>query len=481
MSLSSESPSESSSEQTLSPLVESVCSALQQFTEFPSSLPFVVALSGGVDSTVLLHALVQLRHAGLISSLSAIHVHHGLSVNADSWAEYCQNLCRQWQVPLDVRRVDVNEALGDGIEQAARSMRYQVFEQLLPEQGCLLQGHHQDDQAETLLFRLFRGSGLDGLTGIPARRPLGKRGHVVRPLLSVSRASIEAYAKDHQLQPVEDESNTDQRFARNYLRQNLIPQIEQRWPGVSERLALLSGEVLENQQWQQQAVEEAADSVLTVAPDYWNAGQVVNIESLLKLSESMAFRVVRYWLKQKGLLMPDRSVLNTLFAEVIHSREDAEPVLQLGDYEVRRFDGLLVLVPVLEPFSDKVIGWNCESRSELHVPASGWLTLDKDSARQLKKVSVCFRHNLPGSEKVRVAGRQGSKSVKRWLQEYRVPPWLRDRVPFLFYNGQMLCAAGLWVCDLLEEKSGKKRPDEAGGSLDSIGIKVRADWRFDPY
>ena len=474
---------ESSLEQMLSPLVESVCSALEQFTEFPPQVPFVVALSGGVDSTVLLHALVQLRHAGLISSLSAIHVHHGLSVNADSWAEYCQNLCQQWQVPLDVRRVDVNEALGDGIEQAARSMRYQVFEQLLPEQGCLLQGHHQDDQAETLLFRLFRGSGLDGLAGIPAQRSLGQRGRkqVVRPLLSVSRASIEAYAKDHQLQPVEDESNTDQRFARNYLRQNLIPQIEQRWPGVSERLALLSGEVLESQRWLQQAVEEAADAVLTAAPDYWNAGQVVNIGALMQLSESMAFRVVRYWLKQKGLLMPDRSVLKTLFAEVIHSREDAAPVLQLGDYEVRRFDGLLVLVPVLEPFSEKAIGWDCVARSELHVPASGWLTLDDGSARQLKAVSVCFRHNLPGSEKVRVAGRQGSKSVKRWLQEYRVPPWLRDRVPFLFYNGQMLCAAGLWVCDLLEKKPGEKGWDEAGEPLGSIGIKVRADWRFDPY
>ena len=474
MSLSSE-----SSLKTLSSLGESVFSVLKHYTERPDSTPFVVALSGGVDSTVLLHVLVQLRDAGLIASLSAIHVHHGLSTNANSWAKHCQNLCQQWQIPIDIRRVDVNEALGDGIEQAARSMRYQVFEQLLPEQGCLLQGHHQDDQAETMLFRLFRGSGLDGLAGIPVQRPLGKRGkrgkrgQLIRPLLSVSRATIEAYARDHQLHHIEDESNADQRFARNYLRQSLIPQIEQRWPGASERLAVLSGEVLESQQWLHQAVEEAADSVLVPAPDYWSAGQVVHIESLLKLSQPMALRVVRCWLKQKDLLMPDRSVLNTLFDEVIHSREDAEPVLQLGDHEVRRFDGLLVLVPVLKPFSEQVISWDCETQSELPVPASGRLTLEEGTARQLKKVSVCFRHNLPDSKKVRVAGRKGSKSVKRWLQEYKVPPWLRERMPFLFYNGQMLCAAGVWVCDLLQDKEGEP--------LDSIGIEVRAGWRFDPY
>ena len=471
MSLSSETPLK-----TLSSLGESVFSVLKHYTERPDSLPFVVALSGGVDSTVLLHVLVQLRDAGLISSLSAIHVHHGLSANANSWAEHCQSLCREWQVPLEIQRVDVNEALGDGIEQAARSMRYQVFEQLLPEWGCLLQGHHQDDQAETLLFRLFRGSGLDGLAGVPVQRPLGKRGkrgQLLRPLLSVSRAAIEAYAGDHQLRHIEDESNADQRFARNYLRQSLIPQIEQRWPGVKERLAVLSGEVLESQQWLHQAVEEAAGSVLVAAPDYWSAGQVVHIETLLKLPQPMALRVARYWLKQKGLLMPDRTVLNTLFTEVIHSREDAEPVLQLGDHEVRRFDGLLVLVPVLKPFTETVISWDCETQPELPLPTSGRLTLDESTARQLKKVLVCFRHNLPDSKKVRVAGRQGSKSVKRWLQEYKVPPWLRDRVPFLFYNGQMLCAAGVWVCDLLQDKEGEP--------LDSIGIKVRAGWRFDPY
>ncbi|AMO56162.1 hypothetical protein GZ77_04955 [Endozoicomonas montiporae] len=474
MSLSSE----SSLKQALSPLVASVCSAIESFTDCSStfSLPsphFVVAFSGGVDSTVLLHAMVRLRDAGVIHSLSAIHVHHGLSINADSWAEHCEHLCRQWQVPLTVRQVDISEASGDGVEQAARVMRYRVFEECLSEQGCLLQGHHRDDQAETLLFRLFRGSGLDGLAGIPVNRSLGT-GQLLRPLLSVSKAAIEAYAAEYQLGHIEDESNTDQRFARNYLRQSLVPEIERRWPGVSERLAALSREVQAVQESMQQAVTAAAESVLVAAPAYWNAGQVIQIDSLLALPDHMAMRVVRYWLKQKGLLMPDRSLLETLLTEVVHCREDAEPEMKLGDYAIRRFSGYLVLVPVLQPFGTAVIEWACEDQPELMVPASGRIVLSDNVARRFKTVSVRFRHNLPESSKIRVAGRQGSKSVKRWLQDYRVPPWLRDRVPFLYFNDEMVCAAGLWQCD-------SEALNRQGTPLDINAISIVAYWQFDPY
>ena len=481
------------SEKTLSALAESVWLFLQTLDQHsvsepvftPISFPVVVALSGGVDSTVLLHTLVELRDAGFVRSLSAVHVHHGLSTNADFWAEHCRTQCQQWSVPCVIERVSVGAGDGDGIEQAARTLRYQVFEQHLPEGGCLLQGHHQDDQAETLLFRLFRGSGLDGLAGIPQQRPLGD-GVLFRPLLSVSRRTIEAYATKWGLDHIEDESNLDQRFSRNYLRQNLIPEIEQRWPGVSGRLAVLANDIQENNQWMHQQVADAAKRVLKSAPDYWNAGQVIDLQALEALSGGMAMRVVRFWLSQKGLMMPDRSALNTIFTEVIHSREDAEPSLQLGEYEVRRFDGLLVLVPALKAFTIKPVEWNVKTDTSFYMQGSGWLSLTDTSSTgsflasapqkreqiDVDRYSVYFRHNLPASGKVRVSGRRGSKTIKRWLQEYRVPPWLRDRIPFLFSGNFMLGAAGLWQCDLLAVESEKP--------LDNHDVKVDIEWRFDP-
>lgn len=465
---------------TISPgFAERVWSALAPYAE----RPVVVAFSGGVDSTVLLHLLVSFREKKLISSLSALHIHHGLSANANAWAEHCRNVCHQWQVPVQVDSVDVGGGSGDGIEQAARVLRYERFEHFLPEGGCLLQGHHRDDQAETLLFRLFRGSGLDGLAGIPNERALGG-GLLLRPLLDSSRMDIEAYATGHSLVHIEDESNQDQRFARNYLRQSLIPEIEQRWPGVSGRLAQLTQDVKESNRLIQGSVTDAAKNVLKTAPDYWNAGAIVDIQGLQVLPGDMSMRVVRYWLGQKKILMPDRKTLNTLFDEVVDSRHDADPQLRLGQYCLRRFDGFLVLVPNLSPFAADVLHWNWGEQDELIIPGSGVLTLNKsvdgfraevsESVEASEPVVVLFRSNLPSGERCRVVGRSGSKSIKRWLQDYKVPPWLRDRVPFLYQEGEMLGAAGLWWCETRSKADSETYSNENKGMYDVF-------WRFDPY
>jgi tRNA(Ile)-lysidine synthase len=192
-----------------------------------------IAFSGGLDSTVLLHLLATRAKIDKLPPLSAIHVHHGLQAAADAWPAHCQFVCDALGVPLRVIRVQVQQ--GASLERAARDARYQAFAEVTGAGELLVTGQHRDDQAETLLFRLLRGAGVRGLAAMPAQRPLAD-GYLVRPLLDVSRAELEAYAREHQLTWIEDPSNADPRFSRNYLRHHVFPRLTERWPRrTSER------------------------------------------------------------------------------------------------------------------------------------------------------------------------------------------------------------------------------------------------------
>ncbi len=186
-----------------------------------------IAFSGGLDSTVLLHLLAS---AEALPPLSAVHVHHGLQSAADTWPSHCQSICDRLGVPLRVMRVQVQP--GASLERAARDARYRAFTEVIGAGEVLLTGQHRDDQAETLLFRLLRGAGVRGAAAMPVHRPLAG-GHLVRPLLDVSRTELVAYADEHQLKWIEDPSNADMQFSRNYLRHRVIPTLTERWPKPS--------------------------------------------------------------------------------------------------------------------------------------------------------------------------------------------------------------------------------------------------------
>ncbi|MDD7804976.1 MAG: tRNA lysidine(34) synthetase TilS [Endozoicomonas sp. (ex Botrylloides leachii)] len=424
---------------------------------------FIVAYSGGVDSTVLLHGLVALRNAGVIDRLKAIHINHGLSEHAQQWEKHCQLVCDRWLVPLKIFSVAVSEASSAGLEQAARSARYKVFHDELAKEECLLQGHHMNDQAETLLFRLFRGTGIDGLSGIPSSRPLGK-GVLFRPLLSVSRTDIEAYACCHQLAYIHDESNDDRRFSRNYIRHALLPVIEQRWPGASQRLAVLAKESFQVNEQLRNSVIELTDAVIQTRPQ-WLLGNkpLLNITRLIKLKPLIQQQVVRYWLKKQSLPIPNRDLLEKVFTEIISARGDACPLLSWSDCELRRHQGFLVASksqPVIDCIS--VHCWNWSQQSEYAYPPFGYLRLRE--ANENEKNCLALPHDhlielrtrdmIDSGMKVAVAGRSGRKTIKRWLQDFHIPPWLRQDIPFLFIMGDMVAAPGLWVCEGYQAKDG---------------------------
>ncbi len=385
---------------------------------------WVVAFSGGLDSTVLLHALGALPER---PPLHALHIHHGLQPEADDWQRHCERFANSQGIAFHALRVSVDDSAS--VEEAARRARYQAFDAFLEAGDVLLQAHHLDDQAETLLLRLFRGTGLEGLKGMPRERELGEA-LLVRPLLGLSRSSLEDYARQHQLEWIEDPSNRDTAFDRNYLRHKILPQVEARWPAYRTTLARLTGLAT-------MALPEDAISNLTLHTRK-SAWTVLNLEALRSLDEGGRNAALRQWLGQTGLT-PSLAQLQALQKSMLWSSVDAEPVFELGDFQVRRFkDGLYITQ--LEPFDTQLeLTW--DGGAVLDLPGAG--KLSAVGGDQPERFTIRFRR---GGERCQPAGRAHSQRLKKLLQESGVPPWRRDRLPLIYLDAELVAVADLWVC-----------------------------------
>jgi tRNA(Ile)-lysidine synthase len=279
--------------------------------------PLSVGLSGGCDSVVLLHLLSRLGWAG---PLQAIHVHHGLSPKADDWVVFCGEYCRNLGVPLIVRRVSVDVASGHGLEGAARNARYAAFSEVA--QGCLLLAHHRGDQAETVLFNLLRGTGVNGAAGIPVERKLGQL-VLLRPLLDVSRDEIDAYANDAGLAWVTDESNSDTTLTRNYLRHDALVGLSQRFPAAESSLAQAAANFA-----------EAAGLLDELAELDWLQvcdGAAARMSGLRKLSVPRLKNLLRYRLRSLGWQVPVASRLDEFARQILVAGPDRHPELVLDE------------------------------------------------------------------------------------------------------------------------------------------------------
>jgi tRNA(Ile)-lysidine synthase len=405
-----------------------------------------VAFSGGIDSLVLLHALARLRDSGeLRCELHAIHVHHGLSPHADAWAVHCQDVCAGLGVSLQVVRVRVSES-GHGPEQAAREARYRAFGDILGKGHVLLTAHHQDDQVETQLFRMLRGTGMRGLAGIRSQRPFAD-GMLLRPLLGYSRGMLMAYAEEQGLQWIEDESNTDESLDRNYLRRLIVPALGERWPGFQKNLQRLAKLAEEGQA----LAEEVGADDLAQAMDGMHR---IDISRLLAFSPVRQRNLLRYWflaLETKyGIPAPDHYVIDRIFSELIPAAVDAEPMIEWnksGQHVViRRFAERIYLVLDAAAPDPAPTMWTVQQPLEL--PGLGTLlmvetTEDGFLAPPDGTLEVRFRQ---GGETAKPAGRK-TRPLKKILQDYQVPPWLREKIPLFYRDGELLAVGDLFVTD----------------------------------
>ncbi|MEX0619171.1 MAG: tRNA lysidine(34) synthetase TilS [Pseudohongiellaceae bacterium] len=422
----------------------------RHISKLPGNTRWVVALSGGLDSVALLHALAALPD---LNSIRAIHVHHGISDKADDWAAFCETLCQKLGVALEVVLVNVNRSGGESLEERAREARYKAFEERLGDGECLLVGHHLDDQMETLLLRLMRGAGPRGMAAIPRTRPLG-RGQVLRPLLDLGRAQIQEYGAAHQLEYITDDSNQNTAFDRNYCRLTLLPLVESRWPGYREswsKTLTLSAEAsallddLAQADLHSLLVSAKPDSGVSPRPE--ETGRVLATGPLRRLSEPRQRNVLRYWLRTLGLPEPGWELLRRLTREVLPAREDRAASLILGKDELRRYRDRLYLLPRLRPLEPAYkADWRPLQEPRLNLPQNGYLMLERGGPWRLPEAAVVTVRYRQGGEYCKLAGRAG-KPLKKVLQEQAVAPWLRDRTPLLYAGSELACIPGIGVCE----------------------------------
>jgi tRNA(Ile)-lysidine synthetase, N-terminal domain/tRNA(Ile)-lysidine synthetase, C-terminal domain len=381
--------------------------------------PLWVAYSGGADSTALLHALVA---AGLTPR--AVHVHHGLQPAADDWATHCAAVCRSLGVTLTVRRVVVDAAHPQGPEAAARAARYAAFDAVLEDGACLALAHHADDQAETVLWRILRGTGIEGLAGISALR---RQAHywLWRPLLALPRSALRDYLAQHRLEAVEDPHNDDRRYARVWLRREVLPLIAQRLDGAAALRRLADHAAASTA-----VLRELAAADLAAAGGAAVGGQP-SVSRLLQLSPARRDNALRHWLASALGQAPDADVLRRIVDEVMAVRADAAPCLTLGGHELRRYRDHLWLMPALPapPQAAEVV-WSQGCR--LALPA-GCGTL---VAPAPPPESVRVRFGVPGAGlRPRLEG--PTRRLRNLFQEHGLPPWRRLRTPLLWHGGRL--------------------------------------------
>ncbi len=411
--------------------------ALQHLLEPYRNRPrWWLAYSGGLDSHVLLHRVVSLvRAGGLWPPLHALHINHQLNPKAKAWSAHCERVCAALGIELTVLTVEVADA-GLGIEAAARTARYAAFASVLGEGELLLQAHHLDDQAETLLLRLMRGTGPAGLAAMPSTRVLGA-GALLRPLLGCPRAALLAYAKAAQLQWVEDDSNSNTRFDRNFLRQLALPLLAQRWPGYRQtlsRAALQAGET-----------QELLDALAALDFARAGRGEALGTAELMALTPARQRNLLRHWLTGRALPMPSRAQLEQLLMQA-GARADASVSVCWPGAEVHRYQGCLYALKALPPVLD-VINQPWRAEAPVPLPGLGALSGAQSLGAGLRADRSYELRNRRGGERCRPLGRAHSQSLKKLLQAAQVPPWLRPRLPLLFCGDELAAVADLWICE----------------------------------
>lgn len=440
----------------------------------------LIAYSGGLDSSVLLELLARLSGENLFHDeikIIVVHINHAIHRHADGWQKHCEKSAKQYGFEFYSYVLEglTNQDSGKiaNLEKEARERRYQIFCSISQPDDLWLFGHHQDDQAETVLFNLFKGHGQNALSGIPASRPLDRQNKtgalLFRPLLDFSKAELLLYAQARQLTWVEDDSNRDEHFSRNFIRQQILPKIKQQWPEVLANISRSARFLSENQMLLNSVAETDFLACVCVDAHLNRWGESISLAVFARLDRVRQKHVIRFWLDKKHLLMPGHKVLDELLDassqtgasnKLVSWKQDA---LQINFccFEQHLF---LNIHSIVEELPSDPVRWNLLQEPlkrihKKHFSAQLQSTALFKNALLNPAINILDLHFRKGGEHCRPSERQHSQSLKKLLQEYRVPPWERDKLPLFYYQDELVAVADLWVC------AGYRANDETGWLL----------------
>lgn len=417
----------------------------------PPNVFLLIGLSGGVDSVVLLHALTQfqtIQKSEHVIQLQAMHIHHGLSAEADHWAAFCEALCEKHHIPFVIEQVNIDKNSGLGVEATARQARYKAlsayqFEGVAPD--FIVTAHHQHDQAETLLLQLFRGAGAKGLA---AMAEVDRERRLLRPLLNIPKTAILQYAQVHNLQWCEDDSNKNTAFDRNFLRHSLIPQIETRYPALQASLARTAAHMAETQTLLNDLAQIDANLLI-----HQNS---ICLKGLAALDEARAKNVLRWWFASNALTMPSTDFLSEILTQLLAAKSDALIKINIQQRLLQRYQQRAYLN---QPNSIEAFDLVWTGQPIIDLPDGGQLQFKRAIG-----TGLAVKH---GVEKLRITNRKGgerfkpeanrpSRTLKHLLQSVSMPPWERERIPLIYWQDDLAYVPEVGATQALKASEGEE-------------------------
>ena len=426
---------------------------IQKIRKYCGSSTLWVAYSGGMDSHVLLHFLATHREQ-FLQKIQVVHVDHQLQSQSARWTEHCRQVAASLDMPFHCLKVTVTDINQSGLESAARTARYQAIHQLIKDDGILLTGQHLQDQAETLMLQLLRGAGTRGLGAMKAISQWQKM-QIVRPLLTISREALFEYATTHQLQWIEDPSNQNTQINRNFLRHQIWPLLQQRWPALNRNLARSANNLQESQILLDEIAEQDLISVEANSID-----GSLNITKLQALSEPRQRNVLRFFIKQLNMVLPSSINLQRILMEVCQAAADGQPQVSWSQYIARRYQNTLYISWLRQhPLPASSVNLLYDQQPIL-LDAEHQLVWKAARGEGIR--AELFRSGLAltfrqGGEKIQLAGKSHHQSLKKLFQEWQIPVWQRDSIPLLFANQQLVAIVG-YAC----AETAKPLSDETG-------------------
>ena len=387
---------------------------------------FLVAYSGGSDSTALLYFANKMAKKYKVE-IRAIHVNHNLNADSVDWENHCKYFCKKLNIPIIIKSINIVLKPGESIEERAREERYRVISSHANSKTIMMTAHHANDQSETFLYQLLRGSGVKGLSAMPDFKKI-LNGYHSRPFLNISKNTLMELVNFKELKYVIDNSNDNTKFSRNYIRKEILPKIKERWPSYSSTISRAANNVADAEKLNRDLAEIDIQNFL-LSDDNKISTSVKNLD------DYRFNNVIRFWIKKNNFRMPSLEQIYSIYLNVLNAGNDKTPFFSCSEYEIRRHnDYIEIMKPLKKHDSSKIYNWKFEENlviSNLSVNLS-WKNLEERLGYNLNKdVEVKFRE---GGKSIELSK---NKNLKDYMRENKIPPWKRDRTLLIYIDKEL--------------------------------------------